>query len=103
MKFPEIKEEIHRIAQINDPQKKLEEIRKLDYEIFRKPKIKSRTKRGNYYYFYEILKYNSRGREILGPRVGRILVPDYEKNHEIIEKLRKEGNIQELKKYLEQY
>lgn len=103
MKFPEIKKEIHRIAQINDPQKALEEIRNLDYEIFSKPKIKSRTKRGNYYYFYEILKYNSKGREILGPSVGRMSILEYEKNHEVIEKLRKEGNIPELKKYLDQY
>jgi hypothetical protein len=103
MKFQEVKEEIHRIAKIQDPENALEEIRKLDYELFEKPKIKKPTKQGRFYYFYSIEEYNSKGKEIMGPSIGKMLIPDYEKNKEIIEKLRKEGNLQELQNYLEQY
>ncbi|KKK67986.1 hypothetical protein LCGC14_2948620, partial [marine sediment metagenome] len=46
MKFQEVKEEIHRIAKVQDPQKALNEIRELDYELFEKPKIKKPIKQG---------------------------------------------------------
>ncbi len=104
MKFQEIKKEIHRIAKIQDPQKALDEIRKLDYELFEKPKIKKPTKRGRFYYFYSVKGYDNKGKEIMGPSIGKMLIEDYEIKKEIIEQLRLEGNIQELKKkYLEQY
>ncbi len=103
MKFQEVKEEIHRIAKIQDPQNALHEIRKLDYELFEKPKIKKPTKQGRFFYFYSIKGYDNRGHEIMGPSIGKMLIQNYEKNKEIIENLRKEGNIGELQKYLDQY
>ncbi len=103
MKFQEVKEEIHRIAKVQDPQKALDEIRELDYELFEKPKIKKPIKQGRFYYFYMVKGYNNKGKEIMGPSIGKILIEDYEVKQEIIEKLREEGNIQELKKILVQY
>jgi len=50
--------------------------------------------------FQEVLGYKD-GSEILGEKLGFISRIDYEKHKEIIEKLRKEANIDELKKYLE--
>ncbi|MFX0132060.1 MAG: hypothetical protein ACFFDN_00310 [Candidatus Hodarchaeota archaeon] len=49
--------------------------------------------------FHEIIGYKD-GTEILGKRLGYISRIDYEQNKEIIEKLRKEGNIEELKNFL---
>ncbi len=103
MKFQEVKEEIHRIAKIQDPQNALNEIIKLDYELFEKPKIKKPTKRGRFYYFYSVKGYDNRGHEIMGPSIGKMLIANYTAKNDIIEQLRKEGNIPELKKYLEQY
>ncbi len=103
MKFQEVKDEIHKIAKIQDPQKALDEIRKLDYELFEKPKIKKPTKQGRFYYFYSVKGYDNRGHEIMGPSIGKMLIANYEAKKEIVEKLRAEGNIQELRKFLEQY
>ncbi|KKM67391.1 hypothetical protein LCGC14_1471610 [marine sediment metagenome] len=74
-----------------------------NYELFEKPKIKKPTKQGRFYYFYSVKSYDNRGHEIMGPSIGKMLVPNYEKNKKLIENLRKEGNIEELQKYLNQY
>ncbi|MHA1414179.1 MAG: hypothetical protein ACTSO4_16370 [Promethearchaeota archaeon] len=103
MKFQEVKKEIHRIAKIEDPSKAQDEIKLLDYHLHKRPKIKTPIKRGRYYYFYIIEKYDKKGYEKLGPKIGRMLTDNFEKNKSTIEKLRKEGKIEELKKYLEQY
>ncbi|KKN37586.1 hypothetical protein LCGC14_0761920 [marine sediment metagenome] len=99
MKFQEVKNEILRIAQISDPLKVVEEVKKLHYELFERPKIKRPVKRGNFYYFYLIKSYDKKGHEILGKKLGRISIQDYEENEEIIEQYRKAGNIEKLQKY----
>ena len=103
MKFHEVKNEILRIVQISDPLKVVEEVKKLHYELFERPKIKRPVKRGNFYYFYLIKRYDNKGHEIMGKNLGRIPIQDYEKNEEIIEQHRKAGNIEELQNYTQPY
>jgi len=105
MKFKDVMNEIHKISKIKDPQKARYEIKKLDQEI-NKPKIRIRT-RGKYIYSYKMeIYYNpevKEKRERVIENLGRILIEDYAQNQELIEKLRKKSNIQELKKYFEEY
>ena len=101
MRLKEIKAEIHRIANLNDSQKALEEIKEWDKQVS-KPKVGAR-KRGNYYYFYEVeIYYNpevkAKRERVIG-KLGRIQIDDYEKNKDKIKKMGKE----ELIGFLEQY
>ncbi len=103
MKFHEVKNEILRIVQISDPLKVVEEVKKLHYELFERPKIKRPVKRGNFYYFYLIKSYDRKGNEIIEKNLGRISIQDYEENEDVIEQSRKAGNIEELQKYTQLY
>ena len=95
MRFENVKEEIRRIAIIEDPQKCQSEVRELDYILHEKPKIKKITRK-NYYDFYEVKGYDERGHEILGPHLGSIPGEIYKNNEKQIEKSRVKGALEEL-------
>jgi predicted metal-dependent hydrolase len=101
LKFDEVKDEISRIAAIENPEVCQDEIRKLDRELGA-PKIKP-VKRGNFYYIYEIEYYydteTQHSRERIIENLGRIDIEDYENNKDKISRMKKS----ELKSFLEQY
>ncbi|MFW9972793.1 MAG: hypothetical protein ACFFDF_21585 [Candidatus Odinarchaeota archaeon] len=96
-----VKKEISRIANLKDPEKALEELKKLDQKV-NGPKIKTR-KRGNYIYFYVMNTfYDSsvkEGRRKIKEKLGRISIEKFESNKKKI----KEMSSEELKNYLEKY
>jgi len=102
LRFEKVKKEISKIAKIISPKKTQEEVRKLDYNLNIKMKIK-RIERGyNWVYYYKILGYDDRGHEILSEvSLGRIKTDFYNKNKNYLERLRKAGDLEKLKKYFE--
>ena len=98
MRFEKVKKEIRRIARIKNAQKCQDAVKELNYNVNEKKKIK-RVHRGNYHYFYEVLGYDSRGHENLGPQLGNISDSDYQIHDDEIEALRKLGKTKELEYY----
>ena len=98
MRFEKVKKEIRRIAKIKDAQKCQDAVKELDYSVNEKKKIK-RVHRGNYHYFYEVLGYDNKGKENLGPQLGNISDSTYQIHEKEIEELRLSGEIEELKKF----
>ena len=98
MRFEKVKKEIRRIARIKDAQKCQDAVKELDYSVNEKKKIK-RVHRGNYHYFYEVLSYDSKGNEKIGPLLGNISDSEFQIHDSEIEELRKLGKIEELKKF----
>lgn len=105
MRIKKIKNEIHRIAKIEDAKETQEEVRGLDEKLQKEPIQKFPS--GNYYYFrivsYEYNPGPYGKRNIPGEKLGRISKKDYGVNKDIIDKLMREKNSKELKKFLEQY
>lgn len=101
LKFDEVKDEISKIAAIEDPEVCQDEVRELNNKLSA-PKIKS-VKRGNYYYLYVIEYYYDteaqHSRERIVENLGRIEIDKYKKNKTEISRM----NLSELKKLLEQY
>jgi len=101
MKFNEVKDEISRIAAIEDPEICQDELKKLNKKLGA-AKIK-KVKQGDYYYFYEIEYYYDseaqHSRERILEKLGRIKISEYKKNKGTITRMKKG----EVKNYLEQY
>ena len=102
LRFENVKKELSKISKIEDITLRLKKYDELTYLVNEKAKIK-RVKTGNYFYFYPIIKYSNRGNPKLDASIGRISIRNFELHKGIIEKLRNEGNIEELQKYLDQY
>jgi hypothetical protein len=104
MKFEDIKKEISQIAKLDCPEA-LQRMKHLDERI-NSPKIQKRL-RGNYQYFYEVqIEYRPEvrhSREKVIENLGRIEKQAYLENKKTLDMLQKEGNKEELIKYLEQY
>jgi tRNA nucleotidyltransferase/poly(A) polymerase len=105
MKFEDAKKEISKIARLENGNEALHQVRNLDERINR-PKIQKRLQ-GNYLYFYIVqIEYRSEvkhTREKIVGTLGRIEKQKYLENKKIIDALQREGNKQELTKWLEQY
>ncbi|HEC92887.1 MAG TPA: hypothetical protein ENI51_07865 [Candidatus Atribacteria bacterium] len=105
MKIDDIKKEIKRILDIaeTDIIAAIDELKKLYENLGIKIK---KTRKGNYYYFYLIRYYYDKekrhSREKIIEQLGMIDVERYELNKDVIEKLRKDVMVKELKALLKQ-
>ena len=97
-KFDDVKKKIENLVDEENCDKLKRKVKEL-YTFIETYPIKKATRK-TYIDFYEVLGYDSEGNEIYGSKLGKISRESYEKNKEIIEKLRKDANIKELKKYL---
>ena len=98
-KFEDVKRKIENLVNEENCDKLKKKVKELLSFIETYP-IKKATRK-TYIDFYEVFGYDSEGNEIYGPKIGKISIKEYEQNKEIIERLRKDANSEELKKYLE--